>query len=30
MILPDRVFGSESANSISDGIAIGPSVIRTW
>gem|GEM_PF-6431264 len=29
-ILPLRVLGRLSTNSISDGMAIGPSVIRTW
>ncbi len=29
-ILPLRVLGRESVNSISDGMAMGPSVIRTW
>lgn len=30
MILPLRVLGSELTKSISDGMAMGPSVIRTW
>ncbi len=30
MILPLRVFGSDRTKSNSDGMAMGPSVIRTW
>ena len=30
MILPLRVLGSDRTNSISEGMAMGPSVNRTW